>query len=404
VWDVETGKSIATLAGHAERVESASFSPDGRRVVTASDDKTARVWDLGSIRNDVDWIGLAEVFGGERLDSAGALAPMPADELRRRFASLLERYREFFIASPSQMLAWHLRQLAGDEQDGAWDRAIAHLDALIAAEPDEGDHLRRKGKALHKLGRLEEAMAAHDRAVSLRPADWRVWVARADAHADMSHWAEAERDDTKALELGGVANGVPGRRARLALAMNSMAGYQKACSELLSGEISTDDAGKLDRILWVCCLSARGRDDHDQMAKLLAALVTNDTKNPLYLQTAGAVNYRAGKFEAAVTRLNEVIKLKNEKAQKTSSPSNGDPFDWLFLAMAHHRVGHKDEAKSFFEKAKTWITKSTRDKPADETLGKRVSWETWLELQILSREADELINGKKDAKPAAEKR
>jgi serine/threonine protein kinase len=44
VWDATTGKELAVLRGHEGSVLSASFSPDGTRVVTAGD-KTARVWD-----------------------------------------------------------------------------------------------------------------------------------------------------------------------------------------------------------------------------------------------------------------------------------------------------------------------------------------------------------------------
>ena len=45
VWNVATGDLIATLRGHSAQVESARFSPDGTRIVTASADHTARLWD-----------------------------------------------------------------------------------------------------------------------------------------------------------------------------------------------------------------------------------------------------------------------------------------------------------------------------------------------------------------------
>ena len=47
IWDAETGQQIGEpLSGHEGSVESAAFSPDGKRIVTASADKTARIWDV----------------------------------------------------------------------------------------------------------------------------------------------------------------------------------------------------------------------------------------------------------------------------------------------------------------------------------------------------------------------
>jgi WD40 repeat protein len=44
IWDAKTGAALATLK-HELSVNSAKFSPDGTRVVTASQDNTARLWD-----------------------------------------------------------------------------------------------------------------------------------------------------------------------------------------------------------------------------------------------------------------------------------------------------------------------------------------------------------------------
>ena len=48
VWDAATGQPLASLQGHTDGVRSAAFSPDGKRIVTASADKTARVWDVAT--------------------------------------------------------------------------------------------------------------------------------------------------------------------------------------------------------------------------------------------------------------------------------------------------------------------------------------------------------------------
>jgi WD40 repeat protein len=47
LWDVPSGTGGVRFAGHTDRirVSSGGFSPDGKLIVTASDDKTARVWE-----------------------------------------------------------------------------------------------------------------------------------------------------------------------------------------------------------------------------------------------------------------------------------------------------------------------------------------------------------------------
>ena len=48
IWEARTGKETIALKGHGDAVKSAAFSPDGARVVTASADMTARIWDATS--------------------------------------------------------------------------------------------------------------------------------------------------------------------------------------------------------------------------------------------------------------------------------------------------------------------------------------------------------------------
>ena len=48
VWDADSGEELLTLHGHTNYVNSVAWSPDGKRLATGSVDKTAKVWDAAS--------------------------------------------------------------------------------------------------------------------------------------------------------------------------------------------------------------------------------------------------------------------------------------------------------------------------------------------------------------------
>ena len=49
IWDTSTGEVLATLEGHERGLSDIAWSSSGMHVVTASDDATARVWEVESV-------------------------------------------------------------------------------------------------------------------------------------------------------------------------------------------------------------------------------------------------------------------------------------------------------------------------------------------------------------------
>ncbi len=46
LWDINTGKEIRTFNGHQESVNTVAFSPDGKSILSGSSDKTIKLWNI----------------------------------------------------------------------------------------------------------------------------------------------------------------------------------------------------------------------------------------------------------------------------------------------------------------------------------------------------------------------
>jgi WD40 repeat protein/serine/threonine protein kinase len=74
IWDASTGKELLTLKGHTAAIGQASWNPTGDRIVTGSADTTAKIWDattgaeLLTLRKHTGWVySAAWSPGGTRI-------------------------------------------------------------------------------------------------------------------------------------------------------------------------------------------------------------------------------------------------------------------------------------------------------------------------------------------------
>ncbi|MBZ5654311.1 MAG: TIR domain-containing protein [Acidobacteriia bacterium] len=100
VWDAESGKELLTLRGHSRPVCGVAFRPDGKRLATACGDQTAKVWDAESgkelltLRSHSDVVdGVTFSPDGKRLATASADGTVQVDSFDLRELLNLGRSR-----------------------------------------------------------------------------------------------------------------------------------------------------------------------------------------------------------------------------------------------------------------------------------------------------------------------
>jgi WD40 repeat protein len=60
LWDADSGRLLASFAGHQEDVEAVAFYPGGTRLISASEDRTIKVWDIAERRMLLTAVGFGD--------------------------------------------------------------------------------------------------------------------------------------------------------------------------------------------------------------------------------------------------------------------------------------------------------------------------------------------------------
>ncbi|PVG00008.1 WD40 repeat-like protein [Serendipita vermifera] len=133
VWDVETQKMIGSrFTGHTDMISSVAFSPDGKHVISGSQDRSIRVWDvdtgkmIGSpFRGHTDTVNSITVSpDGKRIASGSydkiirvwEYARVDNDKPTPTFSSTSEMINGWILGPNSELIFWVPPEL----RDGLW--------------------------------------------------------------------------------------------------------------------------------------------------------------------------------------------------------------------------------------------------------------------------------------------
>jgi serine/threonine protein kinase/Flp pilus assembly protein TadD len=231
-----------------------------------------------------------------------------------------------------------------------------------------------------------KAVAEYDAALKLSPQDPQI---RLEAHRTRGYcctregrWGEAAAEFAKACELGPNDSYLWRFRAVAHVAAGDVAAYRQACTAMVERFEKTEDRDTAANVLLVGVL--RG-DTLPDMARLLPLTRVADPIWHWGTWVRGAALYRAGRYEESVRSFETAAKMYRPRA-----------WDWCFLAMAHHRLGHAEEARRCLVEAARWIDEANREKLDDPT-GTRPAWGGWYQAVVyplLLREAEALLGAK----------
>ena len=312
-----------------------AFSPDGRFLLT-SDSSTARLWDAPAPLPDdlprlAAWV---EAATGLELDERGSIRVLDRD-------AWLERRRR-------------LEQLGGPPPPDPPPR----LDPILfGAEPTA------RGDAWKERGLWDRAEAAYAEAIRARPLNSSVRDALAGLHV-RARPARPGRGDAR---RGGPLDA---RRSAAPHAARPGSCCGRAIGPAGGGRI----AALLDRFGGT--IDARGRPSECRLGLRPGARARPPIRRCPSGWPRSASRLPGTPIQGRLLEHARGRAVPRRPVRRGDPPAGGSdpgpgrgesPEDWAFLAMAHHRLGHRDEARR-------WLDRLREHQPSTDPVGSGTSW------------------------------
>jgi serine/threonine protein kinase/tetratricopeptide (TPR) repeat protein/WD40 repeat protein len=397
--DAATGREIARLEGPQDDLLAwMGFTPDGTRLVmTGGRTRAIHVWDLRAIRRELkarglDWDWPEFPPTSEEKDVSplhvtmdlGSLAPASPPAAAMSPQMLQETIVNYSLAiafmplNPEaylrrgwayyQLKQWRqaaddlglaLALLPGNTDSEAWfelgyacvesgrpKEAFAAYSRCIELNPNGPGAWNNRGMLYEKRGEPDKALADFSKALALNPQNDLAWNNRSRVHASLGRWEETVEDCTRFLALVQAAR-QPEAYYRRAAAYVQLRRYREAQADyqkLL--ELAPASALVHNDLSWLLatCPDPKERDVARAVELARRAVELQEQVGNVW-NTLGVAHYRAGNWKAAVEALDRSRALRQ----------GGDAFDFFFLAMAHWRLGHKEEARKWHQQAVEWV-------------------------------------------------
>jgi WD40 repeat protein/tetratricopeptide (TPR) repeat protein len=367
LWSSQTGSRVLSVPQESSRIWSLALSPDGEHLAIGLLDGGLAIWNVPKIQAQLTRIGLAW--------RADAQPPRQQEP------------EPFVPATPLEHQLTHSSHLG---KRLAWVGRFAEAEEVYRAAlklmPNDPVAHGNLGTFLLDQARYQEAEAEFNEAIQVQPEHSSFWVQRGWAHADRGQWDKASADFVKATECKEPDGEAWYARALLHLRDGDQGGYRKICADMLE-RFGTG-------AVWTCTLTPNSGADPARIVSLAEKALVNSPRdhwhvNPNHgdVHRVGAALYRAGRFEEAVKRLTEATAL-NAHPYRTNMLCT-----WFFLAMAHHRLGHAEEARRWLEQASRATEDALKPPEKSSTAAGAIppDWARKLTLQLLRQEAARLL-------------